>query len=379
MSGGGSKALRILRRSALLGRNLLAALRGGKRGVGYIGLVPDVGIHNLGDAIMLSVFEREMAPARLYPSMLYRSIEHRVWRAACRRTFSACILGGGTLLFWRHFYDYLSEALDAGVPCYVLGTGVNSPEFWREYDPAFLFSPERSVEALRACRFVGVRGPLSQRILQEAGLEGAEVVGDPALLLAGDGPPPAPAEERVLGVNIGTSWDNVWGGDEERPMAEVAAAANALATEGWSVRFYCVWPEDRPAVEKVRARVSAGNVSVAEHYLSAEDFMADVGRCSAFVGMKLHATALALCAGVPSLMIDYRPKCLDFMASLGLEDLTIRLDEIEATPLARMLSSLPERRVEIHERYWPRLLAMKTALRERLAMVKGELSSAGRE
>lgn len=362
-----------MRRSAALGRTLLAALFRSGRAAGYIGLTPSYSTHNLGDSAMLGIFERELAPVRLFPSMKYRRVERRAWKAACRRSFSACILGGGTLLFWRHFYDYLSEALDAGVPCYVLGTGVNSPEFWRKHSPAFLFSPERSVEALRACRFVGVRGPLSQRILREAGLEGAEVVGDPCLLLARREPAGITSGPPALGVNWGTGRGSVWGGDERKPAAELARAARILVEKGWRLRIYCVWPDDRRAVEEFTAMLPDDSFSRADYYLRAEAFMDDVARCSAFVGLKLHATALALGAGVPSVMLGYRPKCLDFMDSVGLGEHIVRLDQLRAGDLAARVRALRERGGEQHEVFTTNAGKLGTAFRDALASVKREV------
>lgn len=35
-----------------------------------------------------------------------------------------------------------------------------------------------------------------------------------------------------------------------------------------------------------------------------------VSEMQAFVGLKLHAVVLAMCAHVPSILLEYRPKCL---------------------------------------------------------------------
>jgi polysaccharide pyruvyl transferase WcaK-like protein len=46
-----------------------------------------------------------------------------------------------------------------------------------------------------------------------------------------------------------------------------------------------------------------------------------------FVGFKLHAVVLAYCARVPALMIEYRPKCRDFMESIGADEFVVRADQ----------------------------------------------------
>ena len=51
---------------------------------------------------------------------------------------------------------------------------------------------------------------------------------------------------------------------------------------------------------------------------------------STFVGMKLHAVALATCAYVPSIMLEYQPKCRDYMQAIGQDTATIRTDCFKA-------------------------------------------------
>lgn len=333
------RAALTFKRLGALGGLAWASLAGRRRAAGYLGLFDS---HNLGDALMLPVFRKELAPLRLHPSLLYRPLEHRAWRLACRRAFGACILGGGTLVFWEHYHRLLAAALEAGVPCYALGTGVPDPEFWRQRRPEFLHAPERWAETLRDCRFVGVRGPLSRKVLEDLGCRAVEVVGDPALLLARPRPEAAaPAGRPVVGVNFGAARGTLWGGDEQRPLEELAGALRTLIAEGWGVRLYCVWPHDRPALERLAGLAGLDRRDVAEHYRDAGKFMDDVSRCAAFAGMKLHATALALCAGVPALELEYRPKCRDFMLSVGLEELCVRCDGFSGPELAERLKALP--------------------------------------
>lgn len=390
-----------MRRGLVLTSTLWTALRRDRGTAGYLGLVPRYNSHNLGDALMMPLFARELAPVRLYHMMQFRPVEHRAWRLACRRAFSACILGGGTLVFWRPFLDYLSIALDAGVPCFVLGTGVLDPEFWGEHGPALIASRDQWIQALKACRFVGVRGEASRRILADLGVEGVEVVGDPCLLLASSvGPvpgtgageescttplacsrrvctvPPPPENSHsatappVLGLNWGTSGNKVWGGDERRPMEELARAAGLLVQQGWRLRVYCVWPNDREAVKAFCALLPAGSWTRAEHFLSAEEFMGDVAGCTAFAGMKLHSTALALCAGVPSVMLEYRPKGREFMASVGLEDLSVRLDALDGRALADMLGALARGWAGRRAGFLAKAAELTARLRRGMAMVR---------
>jgi polysaccharide pyruvyl transferase WcaK-like protein len=46
--------------------------------------------------------------------------------------------------------------------------------------------------------------------------------------------------------------------------------------------------------------------------------------------MKLHATVLATCALTPSIMLEYRPKCRDYMQSIGQDRFTFKTDSLRA-------------------------------------------------
>jgi len=85
------------------------------------------------------------------------------------------------------------------------------------------------------------------------------------------------------------------------------------------------------------------------YYTNVKLFKRQVSRCSVFLGMKLHATILALCSHVPSIMLEYRPKCRDFMASVGLERYCIRTDELESQNLASLVEVASDQRPEIQQ------------------------------
>jgi polysaccharide pyruvyl transferase WcaK-like protein len=75
-------------------------------------------------------------------------------------------------------------------------------------------------------------------------------------------------------------------------------------------------------------------------YLDPDRYMARVSKMEAFIGLKLHSVILAMCAHVPSIMLEYRPKGLDFMASLGLERFNVRTSDVEPKALLELLSDL---------------------------------------
>jgi len=59
-----------------------------------------------------------------------------------------------------------------------------------------------------------------------------------------------------------------------------------------------------------------------------------------FVGEKLHSVILAMCAHTPGVMLEYRPKCRDFMMSMGLGELNIKTDEITGGSISDRVEAL---------------------------------------
>jgi polysaccharide pyruvyl transferase WcaK-like protein len=93
-----------------------------------------------------------------------------------------------------------------------------------------------------------------------------------------------------------------------------------------------------------------------------------------FVGIKLHAVALAMCSNVPSLMIEYRPKCREFATTMGVQDFCVRSDALD---VAQMLALVDDLRARGRETATV-MQAHAAAIRERLvALSKSLLSSHG--
>jgi polysaccharide pyruvyl transferase WcaK-like protein len=233
------------------------------------------------------------------------------------------MLGGGTLIGQKPVWlDIARDFLGIHPNLVVFGTGVEEPSFWKDEPALDVWKP-----LLERCRFLGVRGPRSAELLADAGLTGIEVVGDPVLHFAAREINHSPIPDSI-GLNIGTSDGNVWG-DETSIRDEVALLATTARKAGWRVEWYVVWPKD---LELTRQAAAASGTSQHLHLIYEDHvrFMREVRRLTAFVGMKLHATVLATCALTPSIMLEYRPKCRDYMQSIGQGDFTFKTDAFRA-------------------------------------------------
>lgn len=293
------------------------------------------GHDNLGDEALFLAYKK------LFPD--YSFINYPKGRALamlCKVLNPArvAVLAGGTLINRGEGYlAAMRECSDIFPKLVVFGTGVANPAFWSRY-PEWKDTLKEWKPILERCVYVGVRGPISAEILKNIGVT-AEVIGDPVISFC-DGE--TALKEKVMpesvGFNIGHSFGKVWG-DEETIQKEFTILAKLAKKAGWKVRWFIVWPQDREITLQT-ARDSGTEAEVYEIYRETELYLRLVRPLSVFVGMKLHAVVLATCAYVPSVMLEYRPKCRDYMRSIEQEAFTVRTDCFTAEYVWDLISSL---------------------------------------
>ena len=320
-----------------LRRKIQAVLKPGQGRFGYLGWT---GHKNLGDEILFEAARILLKDYALFPYRASKADRLADWLAG-GRLLRGCCLGGGTLIYGGEGYLRAMQAA-AGLPMFALGTGVVEP-LPGSATADFEQRRGRWVEALRGFRAVSVRGPQSKAMLEAHGLSGVEIVGDPALVFSRLRTY-ATTEDRVLGVNAGSARGRLWGGDEEPLIATVAQAVRRLKYRGWRFEFFSVWPEDDGACVRLAAAAGLRACAVQKHYRAAEGFLAGVQRCSVFLGMKLHSVILAHCASVPSVMLGYRNKCFDYLASMEMEHFAVRTDQVQVEPLVGLVESAYDQR-----------------------------------
>lgn len=288
---------------------------------------------NLGDEALFQAAERLFPGFSLWHFDGSRTLTHLLNRIP--RTTQG-LYAGGTLINRCPEYLELGELfLRRGRRLSVFGTGVADPDFWTGRGD-FVDMLDRWKPFLERCEFVGVRGPRSAELLADAGVRGVEIVGDPAIAFAGD-EPAAGWEPDSLGLNVGYAHGNQWGAEQAMQQEYVALAKMAKAV-GWRVRWFVVFPRDL-AITRDLAAASGTAESIHIEYASPARFVQAARSVATFVGMKLHATLLAICAGVPSLMVEYDPKCMDFMASIDQRDAVVRADRFGAGAAWDLLTS----------------------------------------
>ncbi|MBD3240307.1 MAG: hypothetical protein GF331_06950, partial [Chitinivibrionales bacterium] len=308
--------------------------------VGYIGWT---GFGNLGDEALYAAVRRLLGPDRVLP---YRTAGHvaRMERRLHARFYRAVCLGGGTLVNTVPFLQRTDHALTRNLPCFCLGTGVQDPALDEPHPPSLV---QQWVDHLDRFVYRGVRGPLSQRLLAEAGCRDVEVIGDPAILLGPKTFMPKTGN-RTIGLNVGISPVRMWC-DPQAVLRFAHGLCSSLRARGWRVVLFMVWPRDSALVGEL-ARMLGGEATVISCYNSYRRFMRQAARCDVFVGQKLHSTILAMSAGTPSVMLAYQSKCLDFMASMGCEEFTMRLDQLDIDRALHLVDSLADNSAD-HQRH----------------------------
>lgn len=329
------------------------------------------------------------------------------------------VLGGGSL-FTLQYLQPIILAQKHGIPTAVWGTGFDKLSA-RQLDDlleggnGMSGSPRHSVwqdegtartfrEAVDSCRWAGVRGPHTQRILRAAGCLSPplHISGDPGLLLRPAAiPEPLPAflkewidaEEPIVGINWGTANNQVFGRDEKRVEEALKQVIGELVRRSYKVLLFAVWGPDLGAVRRLasafsgtdhasRAGDAAGGspsnlpVSALAKVPSGPLLAWILKHCRFTINFKLHANVFTAAVGRPFVALGYRSKCYDFAASLRCEDQVVRFDEPDLTDAILDVCDTVERdakkiirRIDKHRRTYGRRLK---ALINQMAALPGD-------
>jgi polysaccharide pyruvyl transferase WcaK-like protein len=302
------------------------------------------GRRNLGDEAMFQSCCRNLSHIHWIPFSLADSLPApgsvaSLWDSYRRSLLSflsgqVAIFGGGTLVnrspLWLEQYKLLRQANRKPVP--LLSPGVANPCYWTgrngwrdmrsEWRDLLMELPE-----------IGVRGPISKRLLDEAGLRNVLVTGDPALGFYRDISAQPPGR-RAVAVNVGRSKGEMWG-NEDRALSEIAAGVRSLAALGFDVHIFPVWDRDEPSCREVARSAGLSEDALDPLILDPDEFLRYVTRFDVVISLKLHAAVLAAAAGVPFVAVEYRPKVRDFTESVGFGRFTFRSDCFEGKDLVR--------------------------------------------
>jgi exopolysaccharide biosynthesis predicted pyruvyltransferase EpsI len=315
----------------------------------YIGLV---GYRNLGDELLYQAHQKLFPNHKLEP---YRQDTVYVEKVADSIRHPFCkhaILGGGTLIndgdIWLSKTEHL---LDRGTRMFCLGTGSNMPIDFSKAESPLL---KRWAKALAQFEFVGVRGPYSKKVLDNAGIENVVVTGDTALAMTEDSVPSVKSQS-IVGINYGEIKQPY----EAQYRDEMIKVIQTLIAQGHKVLLLPIWEGDVESNRKLNQLIAHPACQVIEVFDSYKKYADALRKCDFFIGQKLHSTVIALMNRIPSIMLEYKPKCRDFMASLGLEKYTIRTSDFTLETYQELHDELEQRYPSIKAQIEIKLLDFK--------------------
>lgn len=320
-------------RQTVINHNFWEYIKPGQRKIGYIGWL---GHKNLGDYAMFKAFKQLFSSFDVIDHSWY--VELDVPKKSCSSMLDAVFLGGGTFInreegILREFENVIAN----GLPSFVFGTGVCNPEFWR-LTKDWRDRIERWCDCIHKCNSIGVRGPISKEILQEHGVQNVGVIGDIALSLS-NADIRSKNLKRHIGINIGGSGGRVWG-NEESILDFVVKASRILIEKGWKLTFVPVYPPDIAYIEKAVNMIHNSEVGIFRGFHSIDKTLRMLESLDVFIGEKLHSVVLSIAVYTPSIMLEYRPKCRDFMASMGLDEFNMRTDMLSLERLEYLVEKL---------------------------------------
>jgi len=310
--------------------------------LGYIGYL---GYENRGDEIMFEAIGKLFGQVQVVPFKHNPKI--KMFESFCAgKIFDGVLLGGGTLIFRPDFLKPVRNAINHYDQVFAFGSGVEDayPNLEGKRKEELEKEWKNCLESFSS---IGVRGPLSKEILISSGLKSVEVVGDPALLLADDRVQPK-KKEKNLGINIGLTDHNLWG-SEENVLDFAAEFSNHMIQKGWRITFIPFSSRDLGYIQEAVKRINHP-VSIFGQYTSLNETMRFLRGCDIFIGEKLHSVILAVGAHTPSIMMEYRSKCYDFMASVGMEEFNVRTDQLSLDRMESLVNVLYQKIDEVQNK-----------------------------
>jgi hypothetical protein len=306
---------------------------------GYLGFTQG---RNLGDDACRDAASELMAPFTLVDWNKARIVLPK--KLSVQERCSGLMLGGGTLIGRYQWLDELKNMqCRLGGNMFSIGVGVEDPDSgdWHLTSQREL---ERWVPTLLDMDYLSVRGERSAEILRGLGV-GAIVSGDIALGLH---PRPAEPRERILGICMASPTDGMWGGTVESALDTVVGLSRRLIREGWMIHLYLIYRRaDGAITRELMRRIDNADSVRAISPTSTDDYLNHVGEATVFIGMRLHSVVLASVAAVPSVALAYRPKCEEFMESIGRSKWSVRTSALDGLQLMSMLEEISNRR-DVH-------------------------------
>ena len=262
---------------------------------------------NLGDEILFRIAQRYLSPVHVLDDYHTRGHYLSLFR---RRSW---LLGGGTLLFDTAVLRQCEQLIRMGLPFISFGTGSRPL-------PEDLVLRNRWKVVLNHATLLGVRGTYSEQFLNELGF-GAEVIGDPGSIVNLDQAAPSPAEDYILlnlrmipgRENPTSAYERLYEYDLS-VLNMLKPIVTKLHQDGLRIKLYIASPFEMSQATIWRQSLPEVPIEQIVYQGSFEDFCALARGARLTITMRLHPAIFSAALGVPSLMLERRPKYHDALS-----------------------------------------------------------------
>ncbi|MBU3108327.1 polysaccharide pyruvyl transferase family protein [Clostridium gasigenes] len=301
-----------------------------------------IGANNIGDELMFDNFKKVIK--NKYGDKC------RVTPLFCPETYNdfdeydLVCLGGGSILL-EGFIAVLYRALEQGKRVMVWGSGYDDllgNEFIKRledlYISPYIYSDsteEKLNEIAKKADFFGVRGPLTYKILEKSNIDMTNIVisGDPGFLLESANINEIGTNidftkrDKVVGINMGTSYNRIYGGREDLVEVQLLKACNRLLETGYKLYIYAMWPTDLDLVLELYKKLPKSENVILDIFIhTGEELVSIMKNCVFTINFKLHGNVASAVAKVPFICLGYRLKAYDLVKSIECEELNIPTD-----------------------------------------------------
>ncbi|WP_214484920.1 polysaccharide pyruvyl transferase family protein [Bacillus sp. SM2101] len=316
-----------------------------KKKVLYIGWL---GYNNLGDELLWELFKENFKKVTLDKEWELTGTIGTSSKEYDIETFDLIVLGGGSIINSDNI-TFLHEATQKGKKVIIWGTGID----WIQFDHIQLLENEKSIniesyfskniqnkliEIIDQAEYVGVRGQLTYEIIKQMGGNEKKmmVCGDPGFYLSEiyyldeEYKVFIPFKtKKIIGVNWGTSFNNIYGLNEEKVEDSLIKAIKSLIVKGYKIYLYSIWDQDIPALNSLYNKINDQENVFLDIKIHHQHYLINLISNFYFtINFKLHANIISIAANTPPIALAYRFKVFDFANSIDFNDFIISTNSI---------------------------------------------------
>lgn len=297
----------------------------------YIGCI---GQGNLGDEGVYQAIKNILkSKIYLYPINYSKPSSGKYIRKLVIKPPDFIVLGGGTIIKKQKNESYLKLLMDfhklyPNAKLMVYGAGVADTNLAEKI--GFPTDIVNWTTFLDKCSFIGVRGIISKRTLKVDWKVKAnvEIVHDPAIFYARPRVE-VKLKKKKIGINFCNILDRIYGLNQSNVEIFARTFVERLLHEDWVVCLYPTAKSDLSYMKNILGEEITSKTIMYENYSNLETSISFLETLDVFVGQRLHSVIFAAISYTPFYAIEYESKTSDFLESFGLNDFSMRTDQLD--------------------------------------------------